>query len=292
MGKFGSHVSAAGGVDKAVTRALQVGCDCIQLFTKNNNRWAAKPLTDEAVAAWRAAWDASGLCAPIAHASYLINLAAPDPELFAKSVDALVVEMERANRLGLEGLVVHPGAFTKSDEATGIARVVDGVSETLGRVEPGSCRLLLENTAGQGTCLGHTVEQLAAIWDGVDRPDRIGVCLDTCHAHAAGYAVHTEPGRKDFRERFRDRFPADAVRAVHLNDSKKPLGSRVDRHEHIGLGEIGREGFRGLLADPLFRDVPGYLETEKGDDPESGEPWDAVNLRTLRELAPASQRAK
>lgn len=286
MGKFGSHVSAAGGVDKAVERALQVGCDCIQVFTKNNNRWAAKPLTEEAVAAWRAAWDGSGLSAPIAHASYLINLAAPDSELFAKSVDALVVEMERANLLGLEGLVVHPGAFTKSDEATGLARVVDGVTETLGRVEPGTCRLLLENTAGQGTCLGHTVEQLAAIWDGVDRPDRLGICLDTCHAHAAGYAVHAESGLNELRTRIRDRFPAAAVRAVHLNDSKKPLGSRVDRHEHIGGGEIGREGFRHLLADPLFRDVPGYLETEKGDDPESGEPWDVINLRTLRELAP------
>ena len=243
MGKFGSHVSAAGGVDKAVERALLVGCECIQVFTKNNNRWAAKPLTEEAVAAWRAAWDGSGLSAPIAHASYLINLGTPDSELFAKSVDALVVEMERANLLGLEGLVVHPGAFTKSDEATGIARVVDGVTETLGRVEPGTCRLLIENTAGQGTCLGHTVEQLAAIWDGVDRPDRLGVCLDTCHAHAAGYAVHTESGA--------ERIPRSVPRSI---SRRRGAGGAPERQQEAA-GEPGRPS----RAHRRGRNRPGRL---------------------------------
>ncbi len=306
---LGSHVSTQGGFSRAVQRAVDVDCDCLQVFvspprqwpvkrldeagdgykpvrrlTKNNNQWAAKPLTAEAISRWKEAFAASGLQGPIAHASYLINLASPDDALFQKSIDALVVELERANALELEGLVVHPGAYTTSDEQSGLRRIVDGVTEGLGRVEPGSCRLLLENTAGQGSCLGHQIEQLAAIWDGVDQPERLGICLDTCHAFAAGYEINNPAGLRELTDRLRDQLPAASVRALHLNDSKKPLGSRVDRHEHIGRGEIGLDGFRLVLGDPLFCELPGYLETEKGTDEESGEPWDRVNLRVLREL--------
>ncbi|NNE01095.1 MAG: deoxyribonuclease IV [Pirellulaceae bacterium] len=280
----GSHVSAAGGVDKAVGRAVEVGCDVIQIFTKNNNQWAAKPLTDDTIEAWKTALAKSNLSHPIAHASYLINLASPKDDLFQKSIDALVVEMERCNQLALEGLVVHPGAFTTSSEEDGLNRIVDAVAETLQRVEAGSCRLLLENTAGQGSCLGHTIEQLAFLIDAIDDEQRVGICFDTCHAFAAGYAINTASGFASMKQQIVDQLPAECIRALHLNDSKKPLGSRVDRHEHIGRGEIGLEGFKNMFADPDFGRLPGYLETEKGTDDESGEDWDVINLRALRQL--------
>lgn len=282
---LGSHVSAAGGLHKAVERALEVGCECIQIFTKNNNQWRAKTLTDKDVSAWLDAMEASTLTHPIAHASYLINLASPKEDLFQKSIDALVIELERGNQLQLEGLVVHPGAFTESSEEEGLNRIVDAVCEALGRVDQGTCRLLLENTAGQGSCLGHTVEQLARMIDGIDGGDRIGICLDTCHAFAAGYEINTKAGFKAMRKEIDDLLPKKSIRALHLNDSKKPLGSRVDRHEHIGQGEIGLEGFRLVLHDPVLGKLPGYLETEKGTDEASGEDWDVINLRTLRGLA-------
>jgi deoxyribonuclease-4 len=281
---LGSHVSAAGGAHKAVQRAIDVGCDCVQIFTKNNNQWRAKPLSEEAVTAWNEAMANSPLSHPIAHASYLINMASPKDDLFAKSVDALVVELERANLLGLAGLVVHPGAFTDSSQEEGLDRIVDAVSEALTRVEPGSCRLLLENTAGQGSCLGHQVEQLAFMLDGIDSNDRVGICLDTCHAFAAGYEINTNSGFAVMMKEIGDLLPPDSIRALHLNDSKKPLGSRVDRHEHIGRGEIGLEAFRSVFHDPVLGKLPGYLETEKGTDEESGEDWDVINLRALREL--------
>ena len=281
---FGSHVSAAGGVFKAVQRAVDVGCDCIQIFTKNNNQWNAKPLSDSDIQKWNQAIAASNLTDPIAHASYLINLASPKDDLFQKSIDALVIELQRANQLGLVGLVVHPGAFTDSSEQEGLNRVIDAVTEAVQRVPTGSCRLLIENTAGQGTCLGHTLDQLAFMLDGIDDDQRVGVCFDTCHAFAAGYQINTADGFKAFSAEVGDLLPAGSIRAIHLNDSKKPLGSRVDRHEHIGRGEIGLDGFRYLFQDPQFASLPGYLETEKGTDEVTGEDWDVINLRVLREL--------
>jgi deoxyribonuclease-4 len=281
----GSHVSAAGGVFKAVERAVNVGCDCIQIFTKNNNQWKAKPLSDQDVAKWNDAIAQSNLSHPIAHASYLINLASPKDDLFQKSIDALVIELERANLLGLVGLVVHPGAFTDSCEQDGLNRIVDAVAEALQKVEPGSCRLLLENTAGQGTCLGHSFDQLAFMLDGIGDEQRVGICLDTCHAFAAGYEINTADGFAAMSKEINDLLPADSITALHLNDSKKPLGSRVDRHEHIGRGEIGLDGFQNLYQDPVLSKLPGYLETEKGTDEETGEDWDVINLRALRELA-------
>jgi len=282
--KFGSHVSVAGGLSKGVERATALNCDCIQVFTKNNNRWDAKPLTQDDIAAWNRAMTDSSILHPIAHASYLINLASPKQDLFQKSIDALVVELTRCNDLSIEGLVVHPGAFTTSSEPEGIARIIDAVIEAFEKVQPGTCRLLLENTAGQGSCLGRSFEQLESMLVGVDNHDRLGICLDTCHAFAAGYEINTKSGYKDFRNQLRDRLPTNSIAALHLNDSKKPLASRVDRHEHIGRGEIGIEGFRNVFSDPMLRSVPGYLETEKGIDEESGEDWDAINLRVLRQL--------
>lgn len=290
---LGTHISVAGGLHLGVQRGLDLGCQCIQVFTKNANSWQAKPLGDEAVAAWKQAWETSGLAHPIAHASYLINLASPQQPLLQKSVDALVVEWERCELLGLEGLVLHPGAYTTSTEAEGIARIVDSIIQAAQRVEPQHCRLLLENTAGQGTCLGSSLAQLGQMLEQVitrlpSAATQIGVCLDTCHAFAAGYAIHTETGYRDFRTQITELLPPDAVRALHLNDSKKPLGSRVDRHEHIGRGEIGEAGFRNVLADPLLGGLPGYLETEKGTDPDTGRDWDSINLDALRGLSPHS----
>ena len=287
---LGSHVSVAGGLHLGVRRAVEVGCQCLQVFTKNANAWRAKPLDDAAVASWRAALAESGLRHPIAHASYLINLATPDDGLFEKSVDALVVEWQRCESLGIEGLVLHPGAYTTSDEATGLTKVATAIAMSGERVSPRVCRLLLENTAGQGTTLGYDLRQLGQIIAAVDSSSpstaaQIGVCLDTCHAFAAGYAINTAAGWRDFSQQVVDHLPADSVRALHLNDSKKPLGSRVDRHEHIGRGQIGPDGFRLLLADPFFGPLPGYLETEKGTDPETGLAWDLINLKTLRSLA-------
>lgn len=287
---FGSHVSAAGGLAKAVDRALAVGCDCIQVFTKNNNQWACKPLDDQSIRDWKSAFASSGMKHPIAHASYLINLASPDSSLRQKSIDALVVEIERCNQLDIEGLVVHPGAYTTSTETEGIAAVIDAVVESLSKVDRGTCRLLLENTAGQGTCLGHRLEHLEQMLSGVRKQlgkgsdRRIGICFDTCHALAAGYDMTNEAGIRATRQEIEDRFPKKTLGALHLNDSKKPLGCHVDRHEHIGRGCIGLDGFRAFLSDPFFARVPGYLETEKGNDPESGEDWDVINLRVLREL--------
>jgi deoxyribonuclease-4 len=316
---LGSHVSCQGGISKAVGRAEDVGCECIQIFVSNPPRqwpvfadekpgsvlvqelqtgvcssetdtdsesqpWRAKPLASSAIEDWNSAISASAVSHPIAHASYLINMASPKDELFRKSINALVIELERANSLSLDGLVVHPGSFTESSEPEGLSRIVDAASEALGRVTPGTCRLLLENTAGQGSCLGHSLEQLAFMINGIGQPDRVGICLDTCHAYAAGYEINTRQGFDEMRKKMDDLLPKNAIAALHLNDSKKPLGSRVDRHEHIGLGEIGIDAFRYVVEDSLLGGLPGYLETEKGMNEETGEEWDVINLRVLREL--------
>ncbi len=286
--RFGSHVSVAGGLDRGVARGVDLGCDCLQIFTKNANRWVAKPNPPEAITSFRFAADGAGLTEVISHASYLINLAAPSDELWQKSIDAMVDEVQRAISLGLRGVVVHPGAFTTGDEASGLDRIVDGLTAVVGKIEwpAQSPRILLENTAGQGSCLGHDLSQLRFLIDHVDGPtrQRLGVCLDTCHAHAAGYDLATADGLERLTGEINGFFAPQTVAALHLNDSKKPAGSRVDRHEHIGRGTIGQDGWRRILASQTLQEIPGYLETEKGIDSESGEDWDAINLRELRRL--------
>ncbi len=304
MAILGAHQSIAGGHYQAVERAHKTGCDCVQVFTgsnrqwpvlrgqtnvqsgrfltKNNNQWRAKELSDEDVRLFHGRLAELGVTHPLAHDSYLINLASPDAALWKKSVDSFVMEMLRADRLGIPYLVTHPGAYTTSSEEAGIAAVVRALDETHRQTRGIKTKCLLETTAGQGSCLGNRFEHLAAMIDGVKDPDRLGVCVDTCHIFAAGYPISNE---KDYNATMRalDKMVGlKLVRAFHLNDSARPLGSRVDRHAHIGRGMIGKEGFRLLLNDRRFHKVPMYLETPKGQ--EKGKDLDAINLRTLRRL--------
>ena len=283
MSVLGAHMSIAGGYYKAVELAHAAGCDCVQLFTKNNNQWRAKELTDDDAKKFRAALAETGVTHPIAHDSYLINLASPDDALWAKSVEAFRVELLRAEKLGIAYVVAHPGAYTTSTEEQGIERVIEALDAVHRETDGIRAQALLENTAGQGTCLGWRFEHLAAIIAGVARSEKLGVCIDTCHTFAAGYPLAT---RKEYQATIDelDRIIGlDRVRAFHLNDSKQPLGSRVDRHEHIGRGKLGLAPFRRLLRDPRFGRTPMYLETPKEEV--DGEQMDVVNLRKLRQAA-------
>jgi deoxyribonuclease-4 len=282
---LGAHQSIAGGYYKSVETAHRLKCDCVQLFTKNNNQWRAKELTDEDVQLFQGKLAELGVKHPLAHDSYLINLAAPDPMLWKKSVDAFVIEMLRAERLGIPYVVTHPGAYTTSSEEAGIAAVVRALDEVHRQTRGIKAKCLLETTAGQGSCLGCRFEHLAAMIDGVQDPDRLGICVDTCHIFAAGYPISTEKDYRATMQALDKTVGLKLVKAFHLNDSVKALGSRVDRHAHIGRGTIGKEGFRLLLNDRRFRNVPMYLETPKGtaEEQKAGK-FDALNLRTLRRL--------
>jgi deoxyribonuclease-4 len=274
-------MSIAGGLDRAPLRGRQAGCDTIQVFTKSNRQWGAKPLTDREVEAFKANLAATGIGPVVAHDCYLLNLAAPRAALRRKSIAAFRVEMERAERLGIPYLVTHPGAHLGTGEADGIARVAEALDQLYAALPSARVQVLLETTAGQGTSLGYRFEQLAAILAGVERADRLGICLDTCHVFAAGYDIRSPDGyRRTVRE-------LDAcvglrrLRAVHLNDSVQGLGSRVDRHAHIGEGRLGLEAFRLILNDRRFRRIPMLLETPKDDDFVRA---DRRNLGRLRRL--------
>lgn len=283
MAILGAHQSIAGGYYKAVEIAQRTGCNCVQIFTKNNNQWRAKPITDAEAAAFRGKLQELGVAHPLSHDSYLINLGSPDPELWTKSIDAFVVELERAEQLGIPYVVTHPGSYTTSTETKGLKRIIAALNEVHKQTKGVAAKCLLENTAGQGSNLGWKFEHLAAILDGVKDPERLGgVCIDTCHLFAAGYALGT---KKEYLATMRTLDKAvglTRVKAFHVNDSKAKFGSRVDRHAGIGRGEMGIEAFRLLMNDRRFRRVPMYLETPKGMD--GGEDLDVVNLRTLRSL--------
>jgi deoxyribonuclease IV len=279
---LGAHESIAGGYYKSVEIARKVGCDCVQLFTKNNNQWRAKEISDDEVARFRDALQSLKIAHPIAHDSYLINLASPDKVLWSKSIDAFVVEMLRAERLGIPYVVTHPGAFTTGSEEAGIAAIARALDEVHKQTRGIKAKCLLENTAGQGSCLGWRFEHLAAIIGAVKDPDRLGVCIDTCHTFAAGYPLGNEKDYKATMRALDKTVGLKLVRAFHLNDSLKPLGSRVNRHAGICRGEMGKEPFRLLLNDSRFRKVPMYLETPKGE--EKGKHLDTINLGVLRRL--------
>lgn len=279
---FGSHLSIAGGYYKAVNRAAELGLNAVQLFTKNNNQWKAKPISDEDIRLFQTALKDSGIRHPISHASYLINLASPDQELRTKSIDAMVVEIQRADLLGIPYVIFHPGAYTTSSEAEGLDAIINSLDEIHSRTGDLRTYPLLENTAGQGSNLGWKFEHLQFIIEGVKQPDRLGVCIDTCHAFAAGYPMHTAAEYQNTVKQMKTTFGLKRIKAIHLNDSKKAFGSRRDRHEHIGEGEMGLEPFRHLLNDSRFSRIPMYLETEKGQ--RDGVELDTINLQTLKQL--------
>lgn len=279
---FGSHLSIAGGYYKAVDTAGELGMDCVQIFTKNNNQWNGKPITPAEVKLFRDRLEATGVHHPVAHDSYLINLASPTEELWQKSIDAFTHELERAELFGLIGVVMHPGSFVSSSEAAGLERIVAGLNEAHRRTPNVKALTLLETTAGQGTNLGHRFEHLQTILERVADPERVGVCVDTCHIFAAGYPLIQPEEYAATMEEFDRLIGLERIKAFHLNDSVKPFGSRVDRHAHLGRGTLGLEPFRHLVNDPRFETVPMYLETPKGE--EDGEQLDTINLRILKEL--------
>lgn len=282
MPLFGSHLSIAGGYHNAAIKAGELGMDTVQIFTKNNNQWRAKTLTDEDVRLFQAAVKDQGLRMPCAHDSYLINLASPNEELWQKSMDAFVVELERAEMLGLAGVVMHPGSYVDSCEEMGLTQIVKALDEAHRRTPGFKVQTWLEATAGQGTNLGFRFEHLGHIIQNSRDGHRFGVCIDTCHIFAAGYGLQTRSEYDETIQQLDEHVGLDRVTAFHLNDSKKPRGSRVDRHEHIGEGELGLEPFRFLLNDPRFADLPMYLETKK--EQRDDEEMDNVNLRVLKGL--------
>ncbi|MDX1765288.1 MAG: deoxyribonuclease IV, partial [bacterium] len=239
---IGAHVSIAGGVHHALERGQATDCRTIQIFTKNANQWRAKPLTDEAIQEFKRLNKESGIGPVVAHDSYLINIASPDPKKRGASKAALLDEMERVEALEIPYLVMHPGAHMGEGEAAGIALIVKSLNEVHKKTRGFSMKILLETTAGQGTNLGYRFEQIGAIMGDVSESDRLGVCVDTCHIFAAGYDIRTREGYEETMDQLFGEFGADNVRCVHINDSLKPFESRVDRHAHIGEGEIGIEG--------------------------------------------------
>lgn len=282
---LGSHMSTSGGgPPMALKRALDLELEACQLFTKNERQWAAKPLTDEQIEAFHLglANDLALDRRVVAHDSYLINLASPDDELWEKSKAALLVELQRCDTLRIPYLVSHPGAHVGSGIDAGIARIVEGINETLAARPDGATVLLLETTAGQGTTLGKTFEEIAQMREGIEDKARVAVCFDTCHTFVAGYDLRTPEAYASTMGRFDETVGLDQIKVFHLNDAKFGLGSHKDRHEHIGAGEIGLDGFRNLVNDERFTGRMGVLETEKDT---TGD-LDRKNLTALRSLAP------
>jgi deoxyribonuclease IV len=277
---FGSHLSIAGGMQNALLEAEKLGMETVQVFTKNQQQWKCKPLAEDVIEQWGSQKKRLKFDQTVSHDSYLINLASPDDKLRQSSIELFIEELSRCVTLDIPYLVTHPGAHVGTGEEAGLQRIaasLDRVHEALPTPKTITC---LEITAGQGSSLGYKLEHLATIIEKVREPKRLGVCLDTAHLFAAGYDFR---GKKyaAFRKELDSIVGVKRVKVLHLNDSKKELGSRVDRHEHIGLGKIGKEGFIPFVRDADFADIPKILETPKEQSPD-GRPWDAVNLETLR----------
>ena len=271
-------MSIAGGVHMAIERGRSIKCTAIQMFVKNNMQWFARPLMTEEIRTFLEHRQRAELLSIFAHANYLINLAATNPQFHANSLRALAEELIRANQLELPFLVLHPGAHLGAGEEAGLEKIAESIDRVFRKIPRLKTRLALETTAGQGSCLGHTFEQIAYIIQNVREPERLRVCLDTAHVFAAGYDIGTEAAiKKTFRE-FDLRIGLDRLAAIHVNDSKTARGSRVDRHEHIGKGKIGLDAFRFIMRDRRFRKIPKVLETPKGKDLRE----DVKNLKTLR----------
>lgn len=272
---LGVHCSVSGGLHNAFEEAGKLGIDTFQIFTQNQRQWINKKYEPEIINAFKKSWKSSSVITVFSHCSYLLNLASEDEVLRSKSIDALIGEVIRCNDLGLSFCVLHPGAAKGQTEAQALDHVIDALKQVFAETKNCTSKILLENTAGQGTSIGYRFEHLGAILKGVDS-DRLGVCFDTCHAFAAGYDLRTKTTFDQTWMEFDRLVGRNNLLAIHLNDSKGDLGSRIDRHDHIGHGKLGMDAFRWMLHE--FSDIPKILETEKEGD------WDNMNLTKLREL--------
>jgi deoxyribonuclease-4 len=274
-------MSIAGGVHNAFAAGEQHGCDTIQIFVKSSNQWKAKPFKPSDLQKYHDEQKRTGIDPVIAHAAYLINLATPDGELLEKSRRSFLEEMDRCEKLGIRYLVIHPGSHMQSGEQAGIDTVVESINWLLDRTIDHRVNITLETTAGQGTNLGYKFEHLAEMIEKSAKPHKLAVCFDTCHAFAAGYEISTRKGYDQTWKEFERIIGIDKLAVIHLNDTKRSLGSKIDRHEHIGRGELGAKAFEMIMQDKRFKKIPKILETPKGDDNR----MDDVNLKLLRKFA-------
>ena len=287
--RIGAHMSIAGGVSKAVDRAVLHNCEALQIFTKNASQWDAAPLVPDEVRAFRRGVEKAELTPVVSHASYLINLATAVPKLRAQSINTFIDELDRADSLGLLGVVIHPGTCTSGTEDEGLHRIAQAIRQALQKRPNLNTMVLLEHTAGQGRTLGYKFEHLATILKELNGSPKIGICLDTCHLLAAGYDIASASGYQKTFSSFKKLIGIDRLRIFHGNDSKKPCGSRVDRHQHIGDGFLGLEPFKRLLTDQNFSHLAMLIETGKTKNWERGkistpDPLDVRNLNTLKSL--------
>lgn len=277
---LGAHTSIAGGVDKAVERAAKIGCTTFQLFTKNSNQWKASPLNEQVVQNYKRLLKLTKLKPVIAHDSYLINLCAKDKTILKKSREAFIDELQRCEILGIDYLNFHPGSHMGMGEEDGIKLIAESINLAHEKTRGFKVKSMIETTAGQGTSIGYRFEQIKKIIDLVEDKSRLAVCVDTCHIFAAGYDIRTEKNYLKTFEAFDEIIGLKYLKAFHMNDSKKGLGERVDRHEHIGKGKIGLNGFRFIMNDERFVNIPKILETPKGEDMKE----DIINMRKLKRL--------
>jgi deoxyribonuclease IV len=278
---LGAHMSTSGGVWQALQSGAGIGCDAVQLFVKNNMQWFGKPYAPNDLVLYANELASGKVRAVFGHTGYLINLGAPPCDNRDKSIKSLIQEIQLATQLGVPFLVMHPGAHLGGGEKSCVKQIVAGLNEVFRATKDSPVRVALENTAGQGSCLGHRIEHLAAVFDAVDQPGRLGICLDTAHFFAAGYDIRTPKGWDNAIKEVQKLIGLKQILAFHLNDSKTELGSRVDRHEHIGQGKIGRDAFRHIVRDARFKNHPACLETPKSKDLHE----DVENLSLLRKLA-------
>lgn len=261
---LGAHISVSGGLDQAFSRGESIGCTTMQIFTKSNRQWACKPLTQKEIAAFKKTWQDSFIQDVVVHAAYLINIASANPEVIEKSTNALIQELSRCEQLGIPYLVLHPGSNKKSSKEESLTQIAQQLDKAIESV-PGNAMILLETMAGQGSNLCSQFEEIAAVHKALRNKNRVGVCFDTCHAFAAGYDIQTKQAYENVWQLFDQTIGLELLKVIHVNDSKKELGSRVDRHEHIGEGKIGDESFSLLFNDQRFFSIPKILETPKDD---------------------------
>lgn len=276
---LGAHLSIAKGLDYAIAEGQKIGCTAIQFFSKSNRQWQAKPLTQNQVAQFKQARENSTIKQVIIHACYLINIGSSDSKIATLSVNALCDELERADVLQAEALVLHPGSHKNNSPEQCLDNIINNINLALNKVNTSKTKLLLETMAGQGSSVGHTFEQLAYIYQHIARKNKVGICLDTCHMFAAGYDITTHAGYQEVMTKIEKLIGLENIGAIHINDSKKTLGSRIDRHEHIGKGCIGLNGFSYIIHDPRLTPVPKILETPL-DHPDDH----ARNIQVIKEL--------